>query len=64
MMILVIRFHQETPNMVAASSISADNWSMELVPAFVANGRYLTEPTNTRIVKELARKEKLDAIAR
>ena len=64
MIILVILFHQEIPKIVAASSISADSCSMALVPDLVAKGRYFTVPTSTRIKNELARNEKLEAMAR
>ena len=41
-----IRFHQGTPVMRAASSISPDNCSMALMPEREAKGRYFTEPTS------------------
>src|SRR6056297_220077 len=51
MMILTIRFHQPTPKITAASSISFPNCRMALIPAREAKGRYLTEPTNMRMAK-------------
>ena len=37
--IFTILFHQLTPNIIAASSISRPNWKMALIPALDANGK-------------------------
>ena len=45
-MIFSIRFHQGTPVMIAASSISLDSCSMAFTPEREAKGRYFTEPAS------------------
>ena len=51
--ILKSRLYQGTPVMIAASSISLEICSMELIPPREAKGVYLTPPTITSSMKEL-----------
>ena len=43
-----MRFHQGTPVISAASSISPESWSIAFTPERDANGKYFTEPTSAR----------------
>ena len=47
----VILFHQLTPKITAASSISLPSWKIALIPALEAKGRYFTVPISTKIAK-------------
>ena len=49
-MILSIRFGHGHPLIIAASSISPDNWSIAFVPLLDANGKNFTLPTIAHMI--------------